>query len=518
MRGKQIEMNHIREVLRQAASGSSNRMISGCLGIARSTVANVIARATAAGLTWPEAGALTDAALAAAVFKRPAQSPHLGVRRHAEPDWAAIHLDLKRPHVTLMLLWEEYRAANGDDSYGYSRFCELYRGFEEKLSPTMRQTHVAGEKLFVDFAGGTVPVLVDRRTGQIRQAQIFVATLGASSYTFAEATWTQTTADWVGAQANALAFFGGAPRLIVPDNPKAAIVRACFYEPGVQRTYGDFAAHFGIAVLAARPRKPRDKAKVESGVQMVQRWILAALRNQRFTSLAELNSAIQVLVVRLNRRPMRRLKTTRAALFDAVEKNALRPLPVEPYVYAEWKVCRVGIDYHVDVGGHYYSVPYRYLRAQVDVRIAARTVEIFLKGERIGAHMREATCGRHTTQDDHMPEAHRAYKDMTVDKVTVSADRIGASTGMLVRLIIEAKHHPLQGVRSGLGVVNLARQFGAERVEAACLRALEHGARSYRSVRSILEHKLDQHPLKRPEPDAQPIGAHVNVRGRTYYN
>lgn len=517
MRGRQIEMHHIREVLRLKATGASNRMIAGCLGIARSTVADVIARAAAAGLIWPEASALSDGGLAAALFKRTAQSPQLGVRRHAEPDWAAIHLELKRPHVTLMLLWEEYRAEH-PDGYGYSRFCELYRGFEGRLAPTMRQTHVAGEKLFVDFAGGTVPVLIDGRTGKTRAAQIFVATLGASSYTYAKATWTQTTADWVGAQTGALTFFGGAPALIVPDNPKAAIVKACLFEPAVQRTYADFAAHFNIAVLAARPRKPRDKAKVESGVQLVQRWILARLRDRRFSSLAELNGAIRVLVHDLNHRRMRRLKTTRAALFAAVEKHTLRPLPVEPYVYAEWKIAWVGLDYHVDVGGHYYSVPYRHLRAQVDVRIAARTVEIFLNGERIAAHLRQATCGRHTTQDDHMPETHRAYKNMTVDKVTASADRIGASTGMLVRLIIEAKHHPLQGVRSGLGVISLARQFGPERVEAACLRALQHGARNYGSVKSILENNLDQRPSVKPEPDARPIGAHANVRGRTYYN
>jgi transposase len=517
MRGKQIDMHHIREVLRLKAGGASNRVISGCLGIARSTVADVLARAAAAGLNWPAAGGLTEAALAGTIFKRTAQSSHLGVRRRVEPDWAALHLELKRPHVTLMLLWEEYRAENAQ-GYGYSRFCELYRAFEEKLAPTMRQTHIAGEKLFVDFAGGTVPVLVDRHSGEIRQAQIFVATLGASSYTYATATWTQTTADWVGAQSSALVFFGGAPRMIVPDNPKATIVKACFYEPGVQRTYADFAAHFGIAVVAARPRKPRDKAKVESGVQLVQRWILAKLRNRRFTSLAQLNAAIAELVTQLNDRTMRKLHTTRAALFETVERAALRPLPVEPYVYAEWKLARVGLDYHIDVAGHYYSVPYRYLRAQVDVRIAARSVEIFFKGERIAAHMRQATCGKHTTQPDHMPEAHRAYADMTIDKVTASADRIGASAGMVVRLIIEAKHHPLQGVRSGLGIVSLARQFGSERVEAACLRALQHGAVSYGSVKSILENKLDQHRLTTRASDQRPLGAHANVRGRTYYN
>lgn len=518
MRGKPIDMHHIREVLRQKAAGASNRMVSGCLGIARSTVAEVIGRAAAAGLTWPEAGALSDAALAARIFKRTTVSPHLGARRHAEPDWAVVHLELKRPHVTLALLWEEYRAGNAGGGYGYSRFCELYRGFEEKLAPTMRQAHVAGDKLFVDYAGATVPVLVDRLTAKVRQAQIFVATLGASSYTFAEATWTQTTADWVGAQGSALAFFGGAPRLIVPDNPRAAIVKACFYEPGVQRTYADFAAHYNIGVLNARPRRPRDKAKVESGVQLVQRWILAALRNQRFTSLAELNTAIRVLVTRLNARPMRKLKTTRAALFETVEKPALRPLPVEPYVYAEWKLARVGLDYHIDIGGHYYSVPYRYLRAQVDVRIAARTVEIFLKGERIAAHRREGSCGRHTTQPDHMPANHRAYADWTIERITADANAIGGSTGMLVQLIIEGKDHPEQGIRTGLGIVRLARQYGPERLERAALRALQSDLRSYGSLRAILENKLDQHAPAKPGADARPIGAHPNVRGRSYYH
>lgn len=292
MRGKPLKMHHIREVLRLAASGASNRMISGCLGIARSTVADLLGRAAEAGLAWPLAPEMGDAELAQALYRRPAHSPHLGTRRHAEPDWAAIHLELKRPHVTLALLYEEYRAQH-PVGYGYSRFCELYRGFEEKLAPTMRQSHVAGDKLFVDFAGATVPVMVDKLKGTIRQAQIFVACLGASSYTYVEATWGQTTADWVGAQTSALVFFGGSPRLIVPDNPRAAIAKACLYDPSIQRTYGDFAAHYGIGVLAARPRRPRDKAKVESGVQLTQRWVLAKLRNQRFTALAELNAANQ---------------------------------------------------------------------------------------------------------------------------------------------------------------------------------------------------------------------------------
>jgi len=517
MRGKPLKMHHIREVLRLAAMGTSNRRISGCLGIARASVAHVLGRAEKAGLSWSLAQGMGDDELVQALYRRLGHSPHLGARRYAEPDWAGIHLELKRPHVTLALLYEDYRAQH-PVGYGYSRFCELYRGYEAKLSPTMRQTHVAGDKLFVDFAGGTVPVIVDRLKGETRQAQIFVACLGASSYTFALATWTQTTADWVGAQASALDFLGGSPRLIVPDNPKSAIAKACIYEPGVQRTYGDFAAHYGIGVLAARPGRPRDKAKVESGVQLVQRWILARLRNQRFSSLAELNAAMRPLVDALNHRTMRRLRTSRAALFESIERHTLRALPVEPYVYAEWKIARVGIDYHVDIGGHYYSVPYRYLRAQVDVRIAARTVEIFHKGARIAAHMREGTCGRHTTQNDHMPEGHRAYADWTIEKLTAAADRIGASTGMLVRAIIEAKHHPEQGLRSSLGIIRLARQYGAERLEAACLRALHCDLRSYGSIRSILENNLDQRPLRQAEAETPPLGSHGNVRGSTYYH
>jgi transposase len=517
MQGKPIDMRHVREVLRLKAGGASEREISRAVNIARSTVGEVAKRAKAAGLSWPLPAGLSDAALAAALFKRAAPPSHLGRRCKAEPDWAALHLEMKRPHVTLMLLWEEYRADN-PDGYGYSRFCDLYRVFEGRLTPTMRQAHVAGDKMFVDFAGASVPVIVDRLKGIVREAQIFVACLGASSYTYVEATWGQTTADWVGAQAQALGFFGGAPRLIVPDNPKAAIAKACFYEPGVQRTYADFAAHYGIGVMPARPRKPRDKAKVESGVQVAQRWIVARLRNQRFHSLAELNAAITALVGDLNRRRMRRLNTTRAALFEAVEQPALKPLPIEPYVYAEWKLCRVGLDYHVDVERHFYSVPYRYLRAEVDVRIAARTVEIFHKGERIAAHQRQATCGRHTTQPDHMPESHRAYAGWTIAKIAADAAKIGPATALMVERIFACKHHPEQGIRAGLGMLRLARRYGEARLEAACERGLAFGLKSYGSIASILEKNLDRQRNAAPSAEPELFADHENIRGRFYYN
>lgn len=517
MQGKP-SMKEAREVLRLIAAGASDRRISQMSNLARSTVARLRARAAAVGLTWPLAPDITDAVLANALFARGGASAHRGVRRRIEPDWAALHLELKRPHVTLMLLWEEYRATAGDDAYGYSRFCELYQAFAGQLNPSMRQTHVAGDKMFVDYAGPTVPVLIDRRSGETRSAQIFVAVLGASNLTYAEASWTQSVADWISAHANALAFFGGAPNVIVPDNLKSAIVKACRYDPGVHRTYDDFLAHYGMGALPARVRKPKDKAKVEVGVLIVERWILARLRNLVFHSLAELNAKIADLVRDLNERPMRRLKSSRRLLFEQVEKNALRPLPAEAYVYAEWNIRRVGIDYHVDIDGHYYSVPHRHLRAKVDVRVAARSVEIFLAGERIAAHVREGGVGRHTTQPDHMPEHHRSFAGWTIDKVRTDAERIGPSTVLLIARIFEQRRHQEQGLRASLGILRLARHYGPERLEAACARGLDIGAHTYGSIRSILENNLDRRAPVAWDQDAGAPIIHANLRGPRYYN
>ena len=326
-----------------------------------------------------------------------------GLPRKSEPDWTHVHHELRRPGVTLMLLWEEYRQT-APDGYGYSRWCELYRGWEGRLSPTMRQSHPAGERMFVDYAGQTLE-LYDGRTGEIRAAQIFVAVMGASSYTYAEASWTQTLPDWIGSHVRALAFMGGAPAQLVPDNPKVGVTRANWYEPGLNRTYLDLATHYCTAILPARPRKPRDKAKVEVGVLVVERWILGRLRNRRFFSLSELNQAIAELVVDLNARPMRRLGVSRRDRFLELDCPALKPLPAEPYEYAEWRLRRVGLDYHVDIDGHYYSVPHRLIREQLDARITAHTVELFRKGERVAVHLRGAGRGRHTTLAEHMPSA-----------------------------------------------------------------------------------------------------------------
>src|SRR5205807_2647785 len=357
MPAERTTMRQVREVLRlKFVGGVPIREIARRIGVAASTVRVTLKRFQTAGLSWPLPEELTDAALEAKLFADAGTKQ--GHRRQVEPDWTAIHRELKRKHVTLSILWDEYIERHSQ-GYRYSRFCELYRSWEAKLSVTMRQTHVGGDKLFVDYAGDTVPVIVDRLTGEVRQAQIFVAVMGASSFTYVEATWTQTLGDWIGAHTRALAAIGGVPRLLVPDNAKVAVIKACLYEPQVNRTYADMASHYGTAILPARPRKPRDKAKVEGAVLIIERWLLGRLRNRRFASLAELNAAIADMLRQLNdERPLRKLGRTRRQLLEEIDRPHLKPLPAEPYTLAEWRICRAGLDYHVEIDRHYYSVPY----------------------------------------------------------------------------------------------------------------------------------------------------------------
>ena len=508
-------MRRVREILRlKHECGASDRAIGRSLGIARSTVALTLDRVAAAGLAWPLSATLGDRVLEAMLYAGAGSKQ--GMRRKAEPDWIHVHRELRRPGVTLMLLWEEYRTRE-PGGYGYSRWCDLYRAWEGRLSPTMRQAHPAGERLFVDYAGQTVEV-VDGRTGEVRQAQVFVAAMGASSYTYAEATWTQTLPDWIGSHTRALAFFGGVPAQLVPDNPKVGVDRANWYEPGLNRTYLDLAAHYGTAILPTRVRKPRDKAKVEVAVLVVERWILARLRHRRFFSLAELNEAIALLVTDLNARPMRRLGVSRRDLFCELDRPALKPLPAQAYEYAEWRLRRVSLDYHVDIDGHYYSVPYRLIREQVEARSTARTVEIFHKGERVAAHLRGTGRGRHTTVPEHMPSAHRRHAEWTIERIQRTAARIGSSTARLIALILESRPHPEQGYRACLGILRLARQYGEPRLEAACDRGLDIGARSYGSIQSILKNGLDRQPRRPSRQNELVLPDHPNIRGPRYYH
>jgi len=515
MPAERIDMRGAREVIRLKSASVSTHEIARRLGLARSTVRETLKRAQTAGLAWPLPQDMTDGALEAALYA--SQRSKRGHRRIEEPDWACVHRELKRKHVTLLILWDEYIAAD-PGGYSYSRFCELYRAFEKTLSVTMRQTHAAGERLFVDYAGAGVPVVIDRLTGEIRMAQIFVAVLGASSFTFAKATWTQTMPDWIAAHVRAFEAIGGVPELIVPDNTKTAIVRACFYEPEVNRTYAEMAAHYGTAILPARPRRPRDKAKVEQAVLIVERWLLGRLRRRIFHSLVDVDAALGELMTQLNeRQPLRRLGVTRRQLLEEVDRPALKALPGEPYEYSEWRGCRVGIDYHIDVDAHYYSVPYRFARAEVDARLTARGVEIFHKGERIAVHLRSSGNRKHTTVSEHMPSSHRRYAGWTVERIREDARKIGKATAVLCEQILESRPHPEQGYRACLGIVRLAGSYGAARVEAAAERAIEIGARTYGSVKSILDTKLDRKPAPRRPADTAPI-RHPNIRGPRYYH
>src|ERR1700676_4907499 len=486
-----VSMRYMREILRLGSAGISKHEIARRTGLAPSTVRETLKRFEVAGLVWPLPDDVMDATLEAKLYKNAGTKQ--GHRRQVEPDWAVIHRELKRKHVTLSILWDEYIERH-PDGYRYSRFCDLYRSFEGKLSVTMRQAHSGGEKLFVDYAGDRAPVVIDRLTGEIREAWIFVAVLGASNFTYAEATWTQGLADWIGAHTRAFEAIGGVPRLVVPDNAKTAVIKACLYERALNRTDAEVAAHYDPAILPTRPRKPRDKAKVEAAVLIMERWILGRLRNQRFYSLAALNEAIRALLVRVNdQRPIRRLGVTRRQLLEDLDRPTLKPLPVEPYVFAEWRARRVGIDYHVDVDRHYYSVPYRFAREAVEVRLTGRTVEVFAKGERIAAHLRSSGNGKHTTVQEHMPSSHRRYANWTLDRIRTDAAAIGPSTAALCELILEHRPHPEQGFRACLGIVRLVKPFGTARVEAAATRALDIGAMTYGSVRSILDNNLDRH-------------------------
>jgi transposase len=505
-----------REIIRlKFSAGVPTREIWRRLGLAPSTVRETLNRLASAGLSWPLREGISDAELETALYAN--RRSKRGHRRHAEPDWPAVHRELKRKHVTLLIVWDEYIAAN-PGGYSYSRFCELYRGFEAKLSVTMRQTHVAGERLFVDYAGDGVPVVVDRHTGELRKAQVFVAVLGASSFTFAFASWTQTLPDWIDAHVRALKAIGGVPQLIVPDNTKTAVIKACVYDPQVNRTYAEMAAHYGTAILPARPRKPRDKAKVEQAVLIVERWLLGRLRHRTFYGLAEVNAAIADLMTHLNEvRPMRRLGVTRRELLEQIDRPALKSLPAEPYEFSEWKTCRVGIDYHVEVAAHYYSVPHRFARAEIEARLTVRTVEVFLKGERIAAHRRSSGNHKHTTIPEHMPSSHRRYAGWTIERIRADARRIGPATAALCELILESRPHPEQGFRACLGIVRLSGPYGAPRLEVAAERAFDIGARTYGSIKSILDNNLDRHPASKRATDATPI-LHSNIRGPRYYN
>jgi len=500
------------EILRLAHECQwSIRQIAESVGAPRSTVADYLSRFRATGLPWPLPSELDQAALEERLFARTSSKAVL----RPLPDWPRVHRELQRKGVTLDLLWQEYKREQ-PDGYQYTRFCHLYHAWAQAIDPVLRQAHPAGERVFVDYAGQTVDV-VDPETGGVRTAEIFVGVLGASNLTYAEATWSQSLPDWIGSHVRMLSYFGGVPAVIVPDNLKAGVRRACYYEPDLNPTYHDLAIHYGATILPARAYHPRDKAKVETGVQIVERQILAPLRDWRFTSLAELNVEIAHQREVVNDRPFQKLPGSRRTLFEEVDRPALRALPPVPYEYAEWRRARVNIDYHVSVERHLYSVPYTLVRAEVDVRLTASMVEVLHAGRRVAVHVRRSGKGGFTTDPAHRPKSHQAQLEWTPSRLIRWGEETGAATARVVQTVLERQPHPEQGYRSCLGLLSLSRRYTRERLEAACERAMKSGAVSYKSVRSILASGLDQVPL-----EDEPVGlvlpcTHEHVRGADYY-
>ena len=506
-------MRKIRETLRlHHDSGLGQRPISRCLNISRTTVGDYLHRAKIAGLGWPLPEALTDQQLYNRLFP-PAGSVSSSDR--PLPDCVYLHTELKRKGVTLMLLWEEYLGEHSQ-GYRYSHFCEIYRQWARTLKISMRQTHKAGEKLFVDYCGHTLPI-VNPQTGEISEAQIFVAVLGASSYTFAEATLSQNLQDWLGSHRRAFEFLGGVPELVIPDNLKSAVSKPCRYEPDLNPSYAELAEHYGTAVIPARVRKPKDKSKAEVGVQIVERWILARLRKQTFFSLADANAAIRGLLTDLNSRPFKKLPGSRQEAFEALDRPLLKPLPANAYTFSQWQKVRAGIDYHVTVDGHHYSVPYQLRGRQLEARITATSIECFVQRKRVASHVRSYQKGRHTTVSEHMPKGHQDYADWTPQRLIRWAAKTGPQTAAVTEIILASRQHAQQAFRSAMGLISLAKVYTPERLEAACELALEGEAANYQSVKSILKTKLDQQPRQLSLPTTQPI-AHDNIRGGHYYH
>ena len=516
-------MRKLAEVLRlRFELKLSYEQIARSCSIALGSVHKYLKLAQLKGIGWPLPDGWNNERLNAALFppKPPAIIEPASPAQRALPDFAALHEQLRSDkNVTLMLLWEEYREAQGNvNAYAYSRFCELYQRWRSKLDVVLRQEHKPGEKMFVDWAGATIPVH-DRHTGQVWQAALFVAALGASSYIWAEATPDQQMESWLRAHVHAFEYFAGIPALVVPDNTKTGVTKAHRYDPDLNLTYYNFALHCGFGVVPARPYKARDKAKVESAVQLSQRWIVAVLRHRKFFSLEELNVAIGELLAKLNHRPFRKKDGSRFSLWEAIDKPALKPLPLSPFDLSEWLRARVNIDYHVAFDANFYSVPYNLVHEIVEIRSTPTVVEILHNGTRVASHLRSRKTNDAVTINEHRPKSHREHLEWTPSRMVHWAETIGPHTARLFERIMNDKPHPEMGYRGCLGIIRLAKKYSEARVEAASERALLAGACRYKSIESILKNGLDQIPVNNPPSSPQPSSTppHDNIRGSEYF-
>ena len=516
---ERTSMRIIREVLRLRFEAKiSQRQIARSLNIGLGTVSLHLSRAKASGLTWPLPEDLDDQKLETLLF--PNQLPTARTWL-VEPNYADIHLELRRAGVTKQLLWEEYKQIHGDNGYQYSQYCQRYRDWVLTLKRSMRQVHKAGEKLFIDYCGPTIPI-VNPNTGEILNAQIFVATWGASSYTYAEATRTQSKPDWIQSHVNAFEFFGGVCEILVPDNLKSAVTKACRYEPIINSSYQHMASHYKTVIIPARPYKPKDKAKVENAVLVVERWIMARLRHQTFFTIAELNIQIRFLLEDLNSRPFKKLPGSRRSQFELLDQPAMQPLPAGGYQFTEFKLARINIDYHLEYDKHFYSVPHHLVKHQVEVRATRDVITVFFKAKQIARHTRSRREWGYTTDSNHMPKAHQKHAQWSPDRLLNWAKDLGPNVVLMTQVMLDKKAHPEQAYRACLGLLNLARKYDVNRLDKACERAIAIGSPNTKSVKSILKEKIDQLTLPYDDKNKSAVDEicedHDNIRGPQYYH
>lgn len=507
-------MRKTTEILRlKYEVGMTNRQIARSCGVTHTTVSNYLDRVEQAGLVWPLSDEMDEGRLHALLFPDRVVQPQSS---RVMPDMGHIHKELSRKHVTRRLLWEEYRVEH-PSGYSYTQFCEHYKRWKAPLEVTLRQNHIAGEKTFVDWAGQTL-TWIDAGTGEPQPAYLFVAILGASNYTFAESFPNQQLSHWIEAHVHAFEFYGGVSRLVVPDNTKTAVNKACYYEPEVHPTYEEMARHYGTAVLPTRTYAPRDKSKVESAVLNAERRIIAALRDHTFFSVAQINTAIKGCLKDLNLRPFQKMKGCRLELFKELDQPALLSLPPRRYELGAWRKAKANIDYHVQVDWHRYSVPYTLTLREVEVRLSARTVEIFYKSRRVASHLRSALHGGFTTDPSHRPRAHQKHLEWSPGRLIEWAQSIGPLCGEVVTHLLSNKPHAEQAYRACLGLIRLARAYGPQRMEAACRRAIAFQACTYKSIKSILKTRMDEQPLPEPGQATPLVSQHQNLRGKEYYH
>jgi len=509
-----ISMRKLKEILRLKYSCSlSHRKIAKSLSISAGSVSNYVNRAAQLEITtWPLADKWGDHALRQAFFNTKTQP-----KRYFLPDWSVIHQELRPKTMTLQLLWEEYKERHPEGFYSYNHFCRQYKTWLKCQKPSMRQNHKAGEKLFVDYCGPTMNI-VDPTTGECRPAQVFVAVMGASSYTYAEATYSQGLENWVMSHARCFEFLGGVPELIIPDNLKSGVTKACRYEPDLNPTYQQLASHYSTVIVPARPYKPKDKAKAEVGVQIVERWIMARLRKENFFSLRQLNLKIQELLIDVNQRQMKKHPGSRLEQFERIDKPALKPLPEQAYNYTLVKQVKVHIDYHVEVEKHYYSVPHSLIKQKLEAHVTGQLVTLYHQGEQVAVHPRSYRQGAHTTIEAHMPIAHQKQQQWTPQRFESWARKFGDSTERFVIELMQAKKHTEQSYRACLGLLSLGKKFSDSRLEAACSRALATGITRVNQVKAILEKGLDKQPLPEKQLDLLKEIDHQNIRGNHYYH